>query len=99
MEDIFIKFSESKIILLDINLLPEILSESKIILEKNTIINDNVRIIEMNDKIIFQEITSKNEVALRLFETFKDAEELLNKRIDVYEKMWDGCGCKVDYYN
>ncbi len=97
-EDIFNKFSNSKIVLLDITLLPEILSKSKILLERNTVINDYVRILEVNKKIIFQEITTKNEIALRLFNDLKEAELLLINRIDVYEKMWDGCGCKVDYY-
>ena len=98
-EDILDKFSDSRIVLLDISLLPDILSKAKVILERNTVINDYVRILEVNKKIIFQEITTKNEIALRLFDNRKEAEILLNKRIDVYEKMWDGCGCKVDYYN
>ncbi len=99
IKDIIKKFSESNIVLLDITTLPEILSKSKVLLEKDTIINDNVRILEIENKTIFQEITAKNEVALRLFDYIKDAEQLLNKRMEVYEKMWDGCGCKVDYYN
>ena len=99
MDVIIKRFSKSNIVLLDIAMLPEILSKSKLILEKNTVINDNVRILEIDGKIIFQEITTKNEVALRLFNNVKEAEQLLDKRIEVYEKMWDGCGCKVDYYN
>ena len=98
-EDILDKFSDSRIVLLDISMLPDILSKAKVILERNTVINDYVRILEVNKKIIFQEITTKNEIALRLFNDFNEAELLLNNRIDVYEKMWDGCGCKVDYYN
>ncbi len=99
LEDVFKKFTFSKIVLLDTSLLPEILSISKVLLEKNTVINDIVRILEIDDKIIFQEITAKNEIGLRLFNDVEEAEELLNKRFDVYEKMWDGCGCKIDYYN
>lgn len=24
--------------------------------------------------------------------------EFVQDRLDTYERMWDGCGCKVDYY-
>ena len=75
------------------------LSFSKILIEKDTVINDKVRILNINGWILFQEITSKNELALRCFKNIEEAEIFLTKRIDVYEKMWDGCGCKIDYYN
>lgn len=25
--------------------------------------------------------------------------EFVRERLDTYERMWDGCGCKVDYYH
>ena len=27
-----------------------------------------------------------------------DAHRFVRDRLDTYERMWDGCGCKVDYY-
>ena len=31
-----------------------------------------------------------DEAAMRAF---------VKERLDTYERMWDGCGCKVDYYH
>jgi len=31
-----------------------------------------------------------DEAAMRAF---------VRERMDTYERMWDGCGCKVDYYD
>jgi hypothetical protein len=28
-----------------------------------------------------------------------EAEMLVRRRLETYDKMWDGCGCKVDYYD
>jgi len=30
--------------------------------------------------------------------TKKEAEEFIKERLEIYNRMWDGCGCKVDYY-
>lgn len=27
------------------------------------------------------------------------AEAFVRRRLDAYERMWDGCGCRVDYYD
>jgi hypothetical protein len=79
--------------------LDKILSFSEIKYEKNTLISDYIRIVKIDDKIVVQEKTDKNEIALHLFENEQDAEKFVKERLDTYEKMWDGCGCKVKYYD
>ena len=40
--------------------------------------------------------------ATRLVRRLADADELqrfVRGRMETYDKMWDGCGCKVDYYS
>ncbi len=27
-----------------------------------------------------------------------EARRFVNERLEAYERMWDGCGCKIDYY-
>lgn len=91
--------SEKKNVYLPVPELDKILSFSEIRYEKNTLISDYIRIVKIDDKIIVQEKTDKNEIALHLFENEQDAEKFVNERLDIYEKMWDGCGCKVKYYD
>jgi len=34
-----------------------------------------------------------------LFQNEETAAKFVEERLDIYEKMWDGCGCKVKYYD
>ncbi len=38
------------------------------------------------------------ERAVRPLAGRKAADAFVRRRLDAYDRMWDGCGCKVDYY-
>ena len=78
--------------------LNELLSHSKMIIEENTYISDKIRLLEFEDDLIIQEKSTKDEYLVRVMKTKKEAEEFIKERLDIYNRMWDGCGCKVDYY-
>lgn len=98
LDDILDKLSQKKIILLSPEKLEEILEHTKIIDEKNTIINGHIRIIKYGHHIFVQELTNKNELSLRKLNSLEEAKQFLNTRLNTYDKMWDGCGCKIDFY-
>lgn len=79
--------------------LDDLLKSTEIILERDTLISGFIRILKFEDYYITQETTDKNEVVLRLYESKEKAEELVMEHLDTYGQMWDGCGCKVDYYS
>jgi len=79
--------------------LNELISRSKIIIEKDTYISDKIRLLKINNELIIQEKSTKDELLIRSTKSQKEAEEFINQRLEIYEKMWDGCGCKVDYYS
>ena len=29
----------------------------------------------------------------------RDAQRFVRERLETYDRMWDGCGCKIDYYH
>lgn len=91
-------FDHKKVLLLSKSELEKLLTSCKILIEEDTVINGKVRILKCNDVFIFQEVTNKDELAIRKFSHLKDAEDLINDRLTIYENMWNGCGCKVNYY-
>jgi hypothetical protein len=98
-ENIVQNLSENKKVYLPVPELNKVLSFSEIKYEKNTLISDYIRIVKIEGKIVVQEKTDKNEIALHLFDSEEEAEKFVEERLDTYEKMWDGCGCKVRYYD
>jgi hypothetical protein len=78
--------------------LNELITNSKVLIEENTYISDKIRLLEFEDVLIIQEKTTKNEYLVRVMKTKKEGEELIKQRLEIYDKMWDGCGCKVKYY-
>ena len=78
--------------------LEKLLLQSETIIEKDTHISDKIRLLKLDDDLIIQEKTTKDELLIRMVKTKKEAEELIKARLEIYEKMWDGCGCRVDYY-
>ena len=43
-----------------------------------------------------EEPTSRQRVLRRLAED--EVAAFVKDRLDTYERMWDGCGCKVEYF-
>ena len=79
--------------------LDDLLTMAVVLKEKDTSVNDIIRILKYdNSIIIIQELTDKNEVVLRLEMSLESAILFIQKRMETYDKMWDGCGCKIDYY-
>lgn len=78
--------------------LEKLLSQSQTLIEKDTHISDKIRLLKLDGDLIIQEKTTKDELLIRIVKTKKEAEHLIEQRLEIYDKMWDGCGCKVDYY-
>ena len=57
-----------------------------------------IRILKYDNSIVIQELSDKNEVVLRLAGSIESAVLFVQKRMETYDKMWDGCGCKIYYY-
>jgi len=97
-EEIFSKASNSKYLIIEDNELESVLKSAEIIREEDTHLSDYIRLLKFNDNLFIQEITFKKEVLLRKMDSMKDADLFIQERLDYYERKWDGCGCKIDYY-
>jgi len=79
--------------------LKNLLKRYKVYAEYNTLISDYIRILQIGDRIIVQERTISGEILLRKFKSLNTAQDFITQRMITYDKMWDGCGCKIDYYS
>ena len=55
-----------------------------------------ILLIEERDKRLVLETDQKGSTFIRIVEK-EYIKEFVNERLDIYDRMWDGCGCKVFY--
>lgn len=96
--EIFNKASNSNYLIIDDNDLNVLLESAEIIRTENTHLSDFIRLLKFNDNLFIQETTFKKEILIRKMNSIKDADHFIQERLDYYERKWDGCGCKIDYY-
>ncbi len=77
--------------------LASLLQEADLVREEDTCISGMIRILRLKNTVLVQEETPEREIVVRIRPTVEAEEEFVAGRLETYERMWDGCGCKVDY--
>lgn len=85
-------------IVIDEHDLETLLASSKKIREERPAGAGPIRVLVAGKDVLVQETSDKGEVVLRRFESEEDAARYVSDRIDTYDRMWDGCGCRIDYF-
>jgi len=98
LERIISSIKKKKYLMISEPELNELLSHSKMIIEENTYISDKIRLLMFKEELLIQEKSTKDEYLVRVMKTKKEAEEFIKQRLEIYNRMWDGCGCRIDYY-
>ena len=96
--EIFNKAAIANYLIIDDNDLNVLLESAEIIRTENTHLSDFIRLLKFNDNLFIQETTFKKEILIRKMNSIKDADHFIQERLDYYERKWDGCGCKIEYY-
>ena len=94
-------FEESKtaaLVILAEDRLDRLLDDFEIIREEETYFSDKIRLLKNNDQFLVQEKSTRHELILRRLPSEQAAHEFIDQRLETYENMWNGCGCKVNYY-
>lgn len=55
-------------------------------------------IVQAPEGLVAVESPSRDARVARLLGDPEEARAFVEKRMEEYERMWDGCGVKVDYY-
>jgi hypothetical protein len=97
-KEIFNKVVNSKYLIIEEDQLKPLLNNSEVIRVEDTHLSDFIRLLKFEENLFVQETTSKNEILIRKVNSMKDADLFIQERLEFYERKWDGCGCKIDYY-
>lgn len=72
--------------------------EFPVVERHDTQLAGDLLIVEAACGMIAVEAPSRDARVARLLGGREEATEFVQKRLDEYERMWDGCGVKVEYY-
>ena len=92
------QIEQQAIIVLDGETLSELLDAAEVIRADNTSVSGWIRILRIDRHFVVQEQTPRGEILVRRLNSRKAAERFIEDRLKDYERMWDGCGCKIDYH-
>ena len=76
----------------------QLLSECEIIREEETYFSGKIRLLKNHNQFLVQEKSTSHEIILRNMPGAEEADVFIDQRLEIYENMWNGCGCKVNYY-
>ncbi len=98
MDELIEASRKAKYIIISSEQLQTLLDACELIQEHDTMVSDKLRLLRYNDHVFVQEKSDKGEYLLRHFDSELEARQFVMDRMKIYEDMWDGCGCKVYYY-
>ncbi len=75
------------------------LADARILQEEDTGICGPIRALELEGAVLLQEQTDQGRILLRRLPSAAAARQLIAERLEIYERMWDGCGCKIHYFD
>ena len=101
MDNIFENLKQKNVYRASQQEIDQILNNYTIEKEVDTHMTGPIKILTINDLIdqnkkLAIESDQKNQSFIRFIDN-ENIQEFIDERLSVYDKMWDGCGCKVFY--
>jgi len=91
--------SEHRVVALDVSEWAALEDQFEIIASHDTCLAGELRIIATSGGLAAVEEPKPDRRVIRLLGDEDDVRRFVKDRLETYDRMWDGCGCKVDYYN
>jgi hypothetical protein len=92
------RLAEGRIVTATQEELLELLEAAEVLSDQDTLVAGHLRVLDLSGLILVQEETPEGQLLVRRAESVEAAQALVADRLATYERMWDGCGCKVDYF-
>ena len=77
----------------------ELLASAVVLSEDDTQLCGPIRVLDLDGTTVVQEQAREGEILLREMPSVVGARKFVEERLASYERLWDGCGCKIDYYS
>jgi hypothetical protein len=65
----------------------------------DTMMRGHLVIVDTSSGLVAVEEPEPKKRVLRLLGDRQAASVFVSERLATYERMWDGCGCRIDYYS
>jgi hypothetical protein len=88
----------NQVVKIDRDELAAVLEAAQAIRAEDTVLAGWIRVLSFDGQILVQEETPESDVLVRKLASIDAANRLVDRRLADYERMWDGCGCKIDYF-
>ena len=98
LDEIVLNLENKPIAIISEDELENLFNEVEIVKERDTYFRDKIRILQSDKIYLIQEKSNKDDIIIRKVESLDRGIDFINNRLKVYENMWNGCGCKIDYY-
>ncbi|MGA9751774.1 MAG: hypothetical protein WBS54_08290 [Acidobacteriota bacterium] len=97
-ESLLDELGRSPVVQISAEDLARLLKAGELLREEQTGMGGPLRLLVWSGRLLFQEETPERAILLRSLPSKEAAEHLLQSRLATYERMWDGCGCHIDYF-
>ena len=77
--------------------LRSLLDAATLVREEDTGMCRKIRVLRLEGCVLVQENSDRGGILLRELADLDAAERFVRARLETYERMWDGCGCRIDY--
>lgn len=84
-------------VVMDAAALQPLLAAAAVLRDEDTVVAGRLRLLRIDGRVLLQEQTPDGRLVARRVASEAEGAALVADRMDTYERMWDGCGCRVEY--
>lgn len=97
IEDLLGALSSGRIESVSMDTFADLIESLDVVEKTDTRFRGFIYLLRKEDVWIIAEHPDSSTAVLRRVDSREAGEAFIRKRLEDYDKMWDGCGCKIDY--
>lgn len=97
LERLLARLEETAVTPADAEEFGALLEAGAVIRRVDTRLAGALEVLDLDDRFLIVERTLKGQTVVRRLLDRAETDRFVNDRLATYERMWDGCGCRIDY--